>query len=131
MNRIKTLAIVDDDRLFVMLTKKVIGQTGLVDNIQVYESGEEVLDYYNSTLEPGVEFPEVMFLDLSMPIMDGWQFLERYQKIPAERKKTKIFIASSSISPDDISRAKAIDEVTDFIIKPITAEKINEVMRKI
>lgn len=131
MNRIKTLAIVDDDRLFVMLTKKVIGQTGLVDNIQVYECGEDVLNYYNSILEPGAEFPEVMFLDLSMPIMDGWQFLERYQKIPTKRKKTKIFIASSSISPDDISRAKAIDEVTDFIIKPITAEKINEVMRKI
>jgi CheY-like chemotaxis protein len=67
-----------------------------------------------------------------MPIMDGWQFLEEYVKInPRIGKKITIYICSSSISPDDVIRAKSISAVTDFIIKPMTKERLVEMLKNL
>jgi CheY-like chemotaxis protein len=74
--------------------------------------------------------PEVIFLDLSMPIMDGWQFLEEYILLEPEiEKEINIYVISSSISPEDLKKAKGINVVTDFIVKPITKEKLMEVIK--
>ena len=64
-----------------------------------------------------------------MPVMDGWQFLDEYALLKIKNKsKITVYICSSSISPYDITRAKSISDVTDFIIKPITKEKLTEIV---
>ncbi|MVO10272.1 response regulator [Flavobacterium sp. TP390] len=132
MKHIKNLTLVDDDDVFVFLTKKTIEQTHLVDLIRVFNNGMDALNFLKENKDNSAELPEIIFLDLSMPIMNGWQFLEEYTKLnPYIGKKISIYICSSSISQDDITRAKAINEVTDYIIKPIAKTKLIDVIKNL
>jgi CheY-like chemotaxis protein len=132
MNRIKNIALIDDDDVFVFLTTKAINKTSLVDLIKVFDNGMEALNFFEENKGNLEALPEIILLDLSMPIMDGWQFLEEYTKLyPHLGKKITIFICSSSISPDDVSRAKSISEVSDYILKPVTTEKLIEIIIKL
>lgn len=130
MTRIKTLTLVDDDDVFVFLTTKAIKQTNLFDLIKVFGNGLEALNFLKENKNNVSALPEIILLDLSMPIMNGWQFLEEFTKLnPTIGKKITIYICSSSISPDEIMRAKTISEVSDYIIKPITKDKLINVMK--
>src|SRR5690554_5960279 len=106
MQRIKNLTLVDDDDVFVFLTKKTIVQTGLVDRIEVFDNGLDALDFLKDSKGSPDKLPEIILLDLTMPIMDGWEFLEEFTKLsPSVKNKITIYICSSSISPDDMERA--------------------------
>lgn len=132
MTRIKTLTLVDDDTTFVFLTTKVIEKTNLVDLIKVFGNGLDALNFLIEHKDIPEALPEIILLDLSMPIMNGWQFLEEYAKLhPTIGKKITIYICSSSISPDDIERAKTITTVSDYIIKPITKDRLLDVLLKL
>ena len=132
MNQIKNLMLVDDDDVIVFLTKKAIEQTKLVDLIKVFGNGLDALNFLKQNKNNLDELPEIILLDLSMPIMNGWQFLDEYTKLnPTIGKKITIYICSSSISPDDITRAKTINEVSDYIIKPITKDKLIDLIKKL
>lgn len=130
MNRIKNLALVDDDDTFVFLTKMTIENSNLVDIIKVFRNGREAINFLAENCDDLHQLPEVILLDLSMPIMDGWQFLEEYVVLkPRIGKKITIYIVTSSISPSDIERARKISEVTDYIIKPITKNHLVEILK--
>ncbi|MBW4362602.1 response regulator [Flavobacterium sp. NAS39] len=132
MTAIMQLTLVDDDEVFVFLTSKMIEQSKLVDLIKIFDNGYDALVFLKENLGNIDALPDIILLDLSMPIMDGWQFLEEYVKInPVIGKKITIYICSSSISPVDVSRAKAIDEVSDFIIKPVTKDKLVEMIKNL
>ncbi|PKB17757.1 response regulator [Flavobacterium sp. 5] len=132
MTAIKQLTLVDDDEVFVFLTTKMIEKSKLIDLIKIFENGLDALVFLKENLNNVDALPDIILLDLSMPIMDGWQFLEEYVKInPVIGKKIVIYICSSSISPDDISRATAINEVSDFIIKPMTKDKLVEMIKNL
>ncbi len=132
MNRIKSLTLIDDDDVFVFLTKKVIEETNLVDLIKVFENGLDAINYLKEHKEDIELLPEIILLDLSMPIMNGWQFLDEFVSLnPIIGKKITIYICSSSISPDDVEKAKTINEVTDYIIKPITKDKLIDLIKKL
>lgn len=129
---IKSLTLVDDDDVFVFLTKKIIQQTNLVELIKVFGNGLDAINFIKDHIHHPDALPEIILLDLSMPIMNGWQFLDEFTKISAGiGKKITIYVCSSSISPDDIARAKTISEVTDFIIKPITKDKLIDMIKSI
>ena len=131
MTTLKTLTLVDDDDIFVFLTTKIIEQTNLVDLIKVFGNGLDAINFLKENKNNVDALPDIILLDLSMPIMNGWQFLEEYNKLnPTIGKKITIYICSSSISPDDITRAKTISEVSDFIIKPITKDKLIDLIKK-
>ena len=126
----KTLTLIDDDEIFVFLTKKVVAQTNLVDLIKVFGNGLDAINFLKENRHNVDILPEIILLDLSMPIMNGWQFLEEFSKIsPTIGKKIIIYICSSSISHDDISKAKSISEVSDYIIKPITKDKLIDLIK--
>jgi CheY-like chemotaxis protein len=132
MTAIKQLTLVDDDQVFVFLTSKMIEQSKLVKLIKIFDNGYDALVFLKENSGDIEMLPDIILLDLSMPIMDGWEFLEEYVKInPLIGKKITIYICSSSISPADVSRAKAINEVSDFIIKPMTKDKLVEMIKKL
>jgi CheY-like chemotaxis protein len=129
MNNIRNLTLIDDDEVFVYLTRKTLNKTNLVEHIRVFENGLDALNFIKDNLYNQDELPEVIFLDLNMPIMDGWQFLQEFSRLKLDPNKSiTIYICSSSISPDDVARAKSISEVSDFIFKPITADKLYEIV---
>lgn len=132
MTTLKTLTLVDDDDIFVFLTTKIIEQTNLVDLIKGFGNGLDAINFLKENKNNVDALPDIILLDLNMPIMNGWQFLEEYNKLnPTIGKKITIYICSSSISPDDITRAKTISEVSDYIIKPITKDKLIDLIKKL
>ena len=132
MDQIKTLTLIDDDEIFVFLTKKVVEQTNLVNLIKVFGNGLDAINFLKENKYNADSLPEIILLDLSMPIMNGWQFLEEYAKLnPTIGKKITIYICSSSISHDDITKAKSINEVSDYIIKPITKNKLIDLIKNL
>ena len=129
MKKIEIIALIDDDPAFVYITEKIIEKTNHFKEVKVFDNGLNALNYLKENLNNDTHLPNIIFLDLSMPVMDGWQFLEEYALLKIENKsKITVYICSSSISPYDITRAKSISEVTDFIIKPITKEKLTEIV---
>jgi CheY-like chemotaxis protein len=129
MKKIETIALIDDDPAFVYITEKIIEKTNHFKEVKVFDNGLNALNYLKENLNSDTHLPDIIFLDLSMPVMDGWQFLDEYALLKIKDKsKITVYICSSSISPYDITRAKSISEVTDFIIKPITKEKLTEIV---
>lgn len=131
MKHIKTLAIVDDDEIFVFLTKKAIEKIDLAEHVKVFGNGLDAINFLKENADHPVFLPQIIILDLFMPIMDGWQFLEKFALLKYKfEKKIIIYVVSSSISPEDMKRAKSINDVSDFIIKPITKEKLVDIVKK-
>jgi CheY-like chemotaxis protein len=127
---IELACIIDDDDMYVNLITKVIDLRKLSKNLIIFRNGKEALDYFVSALKKMErrDIPEVILLDLNMPVMDGWQFLNELSKYDfKELKKTTLYIVSSSINPADIERSKAISMVKDFLVKPIRPNEIAEV----
>lgn len=130
MKKIDTICLVDDDNFFLFLTQKVIEGANLVNQVKLFPNGHEAIEFLKSAQVNKEELPEVILLDLNMPVLDGWGFLEEYLLIqPDLGKKITIYIVSSSIDPADFERARSISAVTDFIVKPVSKEKLLEVLR--
>lgn len=130
MKTIRNMTLIDDDDIFVFLTKKAIQTTNLVELIKVFGNGLDAINFLKENCNNADTLPEIILLDLSMPIMDGWQFLDEFTKLaPKIDKKITIYICSSSISPSDVLLAKKNNLVSDYIIKPVSKEKLIELIK--
>lgn len=130
---VKLTCIIDDDKIYITLFKKIIETKNLCKNIIVFNNGKESIDYFEAALLNANEedIPDLIFLDLNMPIMDGWQFLERFNKIKNQFKKTiTLYVVSSSINPVDIKRSKLLPNVENYLIKPTTPKKLEMIFKK-
>lgn len=132
MNKLKSTCIIDDDPIFIYGTKRIMNEVGFSDNIIVYNNGQDAIDGLNEMTENGEDLPPVIFLDLNMPIMNGWEFLEDFVKIPNHnREKVTVYIISSSIDPRDLERIKNYKVVNNYILKPLSPEDLHSVLEKI
>ena len=123
--------IIDDDEIFLFLTKKAISSAIISGEIADFEQGETALDFLKKNLANPELLPDFIFLDLNMPVMDGWEFLEEYSKIaPLVEKKICLFVLSSSISPYDVDKAKKNELVSDFLVKPLTKEILSDIFTR-
>jgi CheY-like chemotaxis protein len=126
-----TIAIVDDDKIFQLTASKTIIGTQLTDKVLQFENGEEALTFIKSNLSNPQVLPDYIFLDINMPFVDGWMFLEDYATIKSKLvKPVTIYMVSSSIDPRDIARAKGNLFVSDYVIKPVTREKFIELINR-
>lgn len=111
-----------------MLSRLINGHN-LAERIIFFEDGEKALQFLSDNSSINENIPDIIFLDIRMPIMDGWQFIEEYQSLENKiEKKVHIFMVSSSDNPIDIERARNINQISDYIMKPITIEKIKEII---
>ncbi|MEQ9187840.1 MAG: response regulator [Cryomorphaceae bacterium] len=132
MRTVQRLFFIDDDELFVRIALKIVEGTKLVQDVSVFENGQTALDYLIEHVNDSAKLPEVIFLDLSMPVMDGWTFLDKIVPLKlTTHKKIEIYICTSSISPEDVERAKAIEAVSDYVIKPFTRDKFASIVENL
>lgn len=132
--KVELACIIDDDKIYVNLVKKIIEIKKLSENLLVYKNGKEALDYFKEIMGNATDeekLPDIIFLDLNMPVMDGWEFLNEFIKIKNKlNKKITLYVVSSSIDPRDLERAKSFNLVTDYLIKPIELKKFEKIFEK-
>lgn len=122
----KKVFIIDDDQVYQLILKKMIAKVSADVMIETYQNGALALDALAAC---GGVFPDVVFLDINMPVMDGWQFLEGMaQRYPAMQAATRIYMISTSLDMRDKERALSYAEVKEYIYKPITPAKMKEVL---
>ncbi|GER59868.1 response regulator [Patiriisocius marinus] len=120
MKNFYNICVIDDDLIYQYTITKTIKLYDLAKNIMVFSDGEEALDFLIRNIETNETLPDIILLDINMPIMDGFQFMEEYVKIkPRVGKSILIYMVSSSVDSRDIERAKRISDISDYIIKPI------------
>ena len=125
--KLSCILLVDDDYDDNLYHKIIIKKMEITESIDEVNNGLEALEYITARLSP----PELIFLDINMPKMNGWEFLERYKDIDANQKaKTVIMMLSTSANPDEIKRAKEIEEVSGFQTKPLTPETMTEILQE-
>ncbi len=118
----KSVCIIDDDNMYINLVSKIIELKKLSENVIVFKNGKEALDFFITSIDDHTNnrIPQVIFLDLNMPIMDGWEFLQEFDKIKHKIEESiDLYVVSSSIDSRDINKAKSIDLVSDYLTKPI------------
>ena len=131
--KVELACIIDDDKIYVNLVKKIIEIKKLSKNLLIFKNGKEALDHFKLILENASEevLPDIIFLDINMPVMDGWEFLNEFIKIKnIFDKKITLYVVSSSIDPRDLERARSFNLVTDYLIKPIELKKFEKIFQR-
>ncbi len=132
MNKVNTSCIIDDDPIFVYGTKRIMKEIDFCNTILEYSNGQDAIEGLTELLKDGKELPKVIFLDLNMPIMNGWEFLEDFVNIPHPFKdQVIIYILSSSVDPRDLTRIRHYESVSNYILKPISSKDLKNVLDKI
>ncbi|HEX4888309.1 MAG TPA: response regulator [Luteibaculaceae bacterium] len=123
MDKLEQVCIIDDDPIYIFGAKRMIQKAEVCESIMVYRNGKEAFESLHALYQAQVKLPDVILLDLNMPIWDGWQFLDEFTKIPIEQKII-LYIVTSSVDPADMEKAKKYALVSNFVVKPITSESI-------
>jgi CheY-like chemotaxis protein len=131
---LETILCVDDDPITLMLCKMVITKAMFSNEIATAKNGEEALIYFDTFKKSNSNNskPQLIFLDLNMPVMGGWEFLDSFNTTEySDYHNTKIIILSSTIDPEDLEKSKKYPMVIDFLSKPISKKMLEYLKDKI
>jgi CheY-like chemotaxis protein len=123
------ILLIDDDNITNFLNKKIIMNSGLASSIEAFDSGNEAIRYIHDIFDGMLSkpVPELILLDIMMPVMDGFDVLDELEKLPAATKENmRVIMLSSSLDKRDRDRAMTYSMVTDFLSKPLTIKNIKE-----
>ncbi|MDT0650478.1 response regulator [Autumnicola edwardsiae] len=121
----KKICVIDDDEIYQMIMKRLIGKVNVFEGIQQFCKAIAALEELKDLSRV---LPDVILLDINMPEMDGWQFIEELRKErPGFEKETKVYIVTSSIAQSDRTRARSYTEITDFLSKPIKVHQLRSI----
>ena len=124
-----TVMIVDDSNLERFITEVRMKKCRFAEHILSFNSGIEALRYLWPVERVGVKFPDIIFLDIYMPLMNGFEFLDEFLKFPDEIKKhCRIVVFSSTDAPEDHARMKTYPIIWKFLSKPLTDRILTELI---
>ncbi len=130
MSKFKEVFVVDDDKVFHFIIKKLFTKNNIEINPSFYLNGLEAIETIKEKIDQGTSLPDLILLDINMPIMDGWQFLDEFRQTRKTKpdEKTVIYLVSSSDSQSDINKAKEYqDQIKDYFFKPMTLEDLQKI----
>jgi CheY-like chemotaxis protein len=131
MKELRCIMLIDDDENDNFVHERVIRKSGSTIAVIPITSGEEALEYLTTNRANNDLMPDLVFLDINMPRMNGWEFLQQYDLIKTELGKEIFFIMlSTSENPDDIKKSKTWNLVVDYISKPLTKEIMEDIKHK-
>ena len=130
-NKLNCIMLVDDDEANNFLNKRILGKMDCAEHIEVAENGLKAIELLKEAIEMEQCLPKLIFLDLNMPIMDGWEFLEEFNKLGYSLKKmTKIIILTTSLNPDDRTRAESLTEIIGYLNKPLRSVFVEPLLKE-
>lgn len=128
---VKTTFIIDDDETYIYALKRLISIKKLSESVLSFKNGKLAIDYFVETPLENITMPDVILLDVRMPIMDGWGFLEAFSALDFIGKhKVEIYMVSSSIDPRDLEKASNIALVKKYLFKPIDFDDVKLIFSK-
>ena len=125
MNKELIVALVDDDRIYQFTTERLLQRLNVEVRFLWFKDGEEALEYIGEHRNEISQLPDILIVDINMPFLDGWQFLDAFLSIKNSLAKAiDIYMVSSSNDERERSRARSTEGVLDYVEKPITKEKL-------
>lgn len=126
MNKPVQLLVIDDDRVNIFIVDKLIMNSGFKVEVTEKYDGEDAINHLLGIAEDINLIPDIIFLDLNMPLMDGWQFLNALEKLKLD-KEIDVYMLTASIFKQDELKALSYPAVKGFIVKPLTKYNLREV----
>jgi CheY-like chemotaxis protein len=132
--KLNCVLLIDDDEPTNFLSRMLIEEANCTEQIQVVQSGQDALNYLRNSerfagKNKNLPTPDLIFLDINMPAMNGWEFLAKYAELEKLQKDKLIMVMlTTSLDPDDEVKAKNIADVTDFRRKPLTKKMVDEIL---
>ncbi len=132
--KLKTILLIDDDEATNFLNEMNIQNTEIAEQVVIAWNGKEALEYLTNTgmyANNGSNFPQpdLIFLDINMPVMDGWEFIKAYHALDENQKGKKVVVMlTTSINEDDRIKAATISEITNFKSKPLLPDDLMELV---
>jgi CheY-like chemotaxis protein len=128
MSKVNNLWVVDDDEIYRFAIKIIINRAEIAEQTYYFNNGQVAIDAFRENMLDPEQLPDLILLDLNMPILDGWQFLEAFNGLsPAVSKKIKIYLVTSSNDEEDYNRARSNSSVDDLIVKPLTINALRDI----
>ncbi|WP_116789036.1 response regulator [Flavobacterium psychrotrophum] len=128
MKRVNNMYVIDDDKIYHFLLKNLFKQNNIDVNPLFFSNGQDAIESIKQNKDTG-NLPDLILLDVNMPIMDGWQFLEEYSKLAGSLAKiSTIYMISSSNDEQDLNKAKKFSTIVkEYFLKPICKEDLEKI----
>ena len=124
--KLNCILLVDDDEEDIFYHQLIIERMGIAESVQFAHNGLEALAFLK---KEGQVIPELIFLDINMPKMNGWEFLEEYKHLsPSQKARITIVMLTTSANPSDIQKAQELADVNGYRSKPLTKEMLQEIL---
>ena len=121
----KVIWVVDDDPVYQIIINKIIQRSGFFSAVSTYKNGKIALDALLQGIDSYTALPDIILLDINMPVMDGWEFMEEIKTIKSQiDKKIIIYIVSSSIALEDKNKSKSYENILGYLSKPVTVDDL-------
>ncbi|MEZ4773703.1 MAG: response regulator [Bacteroidia bacterium] len=130
--KLNCILLIDDNPDDNFYHKRVIKKTNCCNNIVAIESALEALDFIKAKPEHPETHPDLIFLDINMPGMNGWEFLEEYNKLEINlQSRVVVVMLTTSQNPDDRNKAKALNIISEFETKPLENESLERILKQL
>jgi CheY-like chemotaxis protein len=122
--------VIDDDSVARLMSEVMIFNYKIAKKTITFEQGKAALDYFKQFKNQPEMLPELILLDINMPVMNGWGFIQRFAKLqPTLSRKVVVYLVSSSVDPEDHNRASELESVSGFVIKPVSKSALEDMVR--
>jgi CheY-like chemotaxis protein len=129
--QVKKTCIIDDDDVYIYAIKRLMSLQRLCEDVLVFKNGKEAIDYFITNKDDVHTLPDIILIDVNMPVLDGWGFIDQYLANGFDKTKVAdLYMISSSIDPRDVKKAEAIPVIKKYIFKPITLDELSAVFGK-
>lgn len=130
-NKLNCILLIDDDKATNFLNEMILGEADCAEKVTSVESGQDALDYLSESVNGTYPQPDLIFLDINMPGMNGWEFMEKYNVLPEGQKgHIVVVMLTTSLNPDDEIKAKSLGHVEGFERKPLDYDMVHRVLSK-
>lgn len=129
--KINSVFLIDDDHITNFINARLLNRLKVSDTLMISQNGQDALDTLQECLDKGMESPSLIFLDINMPVMDGFEFIEHFTRMPFPNKEeVKIYMLTTSENGRDLDKVKVNPSISGFINKPLTEDKVRKIIQR-